>query len=92
MWGRLSNQLARYTELTITNLRKKVKAMGSWQSSSKTREGWEYLVEMVPHDSEEVRIWGAQRRLNELGEDGWELVSVQGTGFYQGWMYLKRRK
>jgi hypothetical protein len=38
-----------------------------------------------------VMIWGAERkttkRLNELGEEGWELVSSNWI-----WFYLKREK
>ena len=31
------------------------------------------------------RLWGSQRKLNELGYEGWELVAVD-----SGTMFLKR--
>jgi hypothetical protein len=53
---------------------------------------WEYYVVDVPLSYE-----GADRRLNELGEQGWELVSVIVEGDYDGggqhrYAFLKRSK
>ena len=47
-------------------------------------------VIQVPNGMTDVKTSEAQRELNRLGREGWELVSVQGTRLYQGWMYLKR--
>jgi hypothetical protein len=47
---------------------------------------WEYIIEIIPGDKEQ-----GEARLNELGADGWEVVSV--WPFHTGFgMLLKKPK
>ena len=85
--GSIQQQRNRINEKAMGKGIEKIKYSGE---RAKESEGWEYQVIQVPNGMTDVKTSEAQRELNRLGREGWELVSVQGTRLYQGWMYLKR--
>ena len=63
-------------------------AQNAQGNSSNMSERWEYMMFGEGTDSESGRNRATQR-LNELGLEGWELI---GTGGYNGYVFLLKRK